>query len=175
MFIFQIPPLPPESWEECLRWATLPPSGRLPLNDPSTSLDPWPVGIPPIPFPYLQPEAAYGYEQSRLYTTKRTLMLVSKTWAELAVRFMYESLVIENFGVGRLDKVITALEGSAGFLLDKWKWVKRIDIWFSDPAARDDICTRLARIGLPNLRVQNMFPRQRFPEVAPFEWLRARN
>ena len=139
-----------------MRWATLPPSGRLPLDDPSTALDPWPVGIPHISFLYLHPEAAYGFEQSRLYPIKRALMLVSKAWAELAVEFMYESLVIEYFGVGRLGQVIAALGGSAGFLLRKL--VKRIDIWFRDLAVRDDICERLARVGLPNLRVQYMFP-----------------
>ena len=149
-----------------MRWATLPPSGRLPLDDPSTTLDPWPVGIPHISFPYLHPEAAYGFEQSCTYPKKRALMLVSKAWAELAVEFMYESLVIEYFGVGRLGQVIAALGGSSGFLLKKW--VKRIDIWFCDLDARDDICERLARIGLPNLRVQYMFPLPRYlPKVAP--------
>jgi len=93
-------------------------------------------------------------------------MLVSKAWAELAVEFMYESLVIEYFGVGRLGQVVAALEGSAGFLLKKW--VKRIDIWFCDLAARDDICLRLARVGLPNLRVQYMFPLAPYlPKVEP--------
>ena len=155
-FISQIPTLPPELWRECMRWATLPPSGRLPLDDPSTTLDPWPVGIPSIRFPYLLPEAAYGFEQSCLYRDKRALMLVSKAWAELAVEFMYESLVIERFGVGRVDQVLAALEGSTSFLLKKW--VKRVDIWSRDIATRDRICERLARIGLPNLRVQYIFP-----------------
>ena len=148
-----------------MRWATLPPSGRLPLDDPSTTLDPWPVGMPFIPFPHLHPEAAYGFEQSRLYQDKRALMLVSKAWAELAVEFMYESLVIERFGVGRVGQVLAALEGSTGFLLKKW--VKRIDIWFRDPAANDHIYERLARIGLPNLRVQYNFPHPYLMKLAP--------
>jgi hypothetical protein len=139
-----------------MRWATLPPSGRLPLDDPRTTLDPWPVGIPHIPFQYLKPEAAYGFEQSCLYPTKRALMLVSKVWAELAVEFMYESIVIDHFGVGRLEQVLAALEGSAGFLLKKW--VKRVDIWFEGHFSQKDYaCRELARIGLPNLRVQYMF------------------
>ena len=163
IFISQIPTLPPELWRECMRWATLPPSGRLPLDDPSTTLDLWPVGIPSIPFPYLYPEAAYGFEQSCLYPRKRALMLVSKAWAELAVEFMYESLVIERFGVGRVGQVIAALEGSTGFLLKKW--VKRIDIWSRNTAT--GICERLARIGLPNLRVQYTFPLQYYLMVAP--------
>ena len=148
-----------------MRWVTLPPSGRLPLDDPSTALDPWPVGIPHIPYPCLYPEAAYGFEQSCLYPTKRALMLVSKAWAELAVEFMYESVVIEYFGVGRPGQVLAALEGSAGFLLKKW--VKRIDIWYRDLAARNHICERLARIGLPNLRAQYMFPHQYLQAVVP--------
>ena len=148
-----------------MRWATLPPSGRLPLDDPSTTLDPWPVGMPPIPFPYLHPEAAYGYEQSCLYPEKRALMLVSKAWAELAVEFMYESLVIEHFGVGRLGQVLATLEGSTGFLLRKR--VKRTDIWFRDLAARDHICERLALTELPNLRVQYKFPRQYLLRLPP--------
>ena len=148
-----------------MRWATLPPSGRLPLDDPPTTLDPWPVGLLDIPFPYVQPEAAYGFEQSCLYPTKRALMLVSKAWAELAVEFMYESLVIDYFGVGRRYEVLEALEGSAGFLLKKW--VKRIDIWFPYQGAADLICEELARIGFPNLRVQYMFPDSGISEVVP--------
>lgn len=138
-----------------MRWATLPPSGRLPLNDPPTTLDPWPVGIPHIPFPFLKPEAAYGFEQSCVYPTKRALMLVSKAWAELAVEFMYESLVIDYFGVGRLEQALATLEGPTGTLLKKW--VRRVDIWFKNIGARDYACERLARIGLPNLRVQYVF------------------
>ena len=163
--IFQIPTLPPELWHECMRWATLPPSGRLPLDDPSTTLDPWPVEMPHIPYLYLYPEAAYGFEQSCLYPTKRALMLVSKAWAELAVEFMYEILVIEHFGVGRIGQVLAALGGSAGFPLKKW--VKRIDIWFRHQAAGGYICEVLARIGFPNLRVQYMFPDQHLQRVAP--------
>ena len=145
-----------------MRWATLPPSGRLPLGGPSTTLDPWPVGIPHIPYPYLHPKAAYGFEQSRLYRTKRNLMLVSKAWSNIAVEFMYESLVIEHFGVGRLGQVLATLEGST--LRER---VKRIDIWFSDIAARKSICESLERIGLPNLRIQYMFPHQGLLKVAP--------
>jgi len=162
--VFQTATFPPELWRECMRWATLPPySGRLPLDDPCTLLDPWPVGIPDIPFPYLRPETAYGFEQRCLYPTKRALMLVSKTWAELAVEFMYESLVIDQFGVGRLVQVVAALEGPAGFLLKRW--VKRVDIWFEDQVARDHACERLARIGLPNLRVQYLFLNQHLTVV----------
>jgi hypothetical protein len=161
-FIFQFATLPPELWRDCIRWATLPPSGRLPLHDAPTTLDPWPVGMPHILLPYLQPEAAYGFEQSCLYPTKRALMLVSKAWAELAVEFMYESLVIGHFGVGRVEQVIAALEGSAGFLLKRW--VKRVDIW--DLVAMSYNLERLARIGLPNLRVQHTFLSRNL-ELAP--------
>jgi hypothetical protein len=154
-FIFQVATLPPELWSECMRWATLPPSGRLPLDDPRTTLDPWPVGMPHMPFPFLQTETAHGFEQSCLYPTKRALMLVSKAWAELAVEFMYESIVIDHFGVGRIEQVLTTLGGPAGFLLKQW--VKRVDIWFEDHFQGDYACEGLARIGLPNLRVQYMF------------------
>jgi len=102
----------------------------------------------------LYPEIAYGFEQSCLYPTKRALMLVSKVWAALAVEFMYESLVIDHFGVGRPEQVFAALEGSASSVLKKW--VKRVDIFRHSPP-KDSVCEGLARIGLPNLRVQNMF------------------
>ena len=117
-------------------------------------LDPWPVGMPPIYRHYLYPETTYGFEQSCLFPTKRALMLVSKAWAEIAVEFMYESLVIGDFGVGRPEQVIAALEDPASFVLKKW--VKRVDI-FQPLFTEDHACERLARIGLPNLRVQYMF------------------
>ena len=117
--IFQVATLPPELWRECMHWATLPPSGRLPLDDSLTMLDPWPVGMPPTYYHYLYPGTAYGFEQSCLYTTKRALMLVSKAWAEIAVEFMYESLVIGHFGVGRPEQVIAVLEDPASFVLKK--------------------------------------------------------
>jgi len=104
---------------------------------------------------FLYPETAYGFEQSRLYPTKRALMLVSRAWAELAVEFMYESIVINHFGVGQPEQVFAALEGSAGVVLKKW--VKRVDIFRCPrPPRKDYVCERLARVGLPNLRVQNM-------------------
>jgi len=119
-------------------------------------LDPCPVGMPHDPFRPLFPENAYGFEQSCLYPTKRALMLVSRAWAELAVEFMYESLVIDCFGVGRPEEVFAALEGSTGPVLKKW--VKRVDIFrCPPPPERNYVCERLARIGLPNVRVQNMF------------------
>ena len=150
-----------------MRWATLPPSGRLPLDDSLTMLDPWPVGMPTIYCHYLYPETAYGFEQSCLYPTKRTLMLVSKTWAELAVEFMYGSLVIGDFGVGRPEQITAALEDPAGFVLRKW--VKRVDI-FQSPFTEDYPCERLTRIGFPNLRVQNMFYTHHLEKV-PFRVL----
>jgi len=153
--LFQIATLPPELWRECIRWATLPPSGRLPLDDTLTTLDPCPVGMPHDFYRFLYPETAYAFEQSRLYPTKRALMLVSRAWAELAVEFMYESLVINYFGVGRPERVFAALEGPAGLVLKKW--VKRVDIFRCPrPPQKDYVCERLARVGLPNLRVQNM-------------------
>jgi hypothetical protein len=94
------------------------------------------------------PEVAYVFEQSRLYPTKRALMLVSRAWAALAAEFMYESLVIGHFGVGRPELVFATLEGSTGLVLKKW--VKRVDIFWCSSE-------RLARIGLPNLRAQNLF------------------
>ena len=153
--LFQIATLPPELWRECIRWATLPPSGRLPLDDTLTTLDLCPVGMPHDFYRFLYPETAYAFEQSRLYPTKWALMLVSRAWAELAAEFMYESLVINYFGVGRPEQVLAALEGSAGLVLKKW--VKRVDInWCPRPTQKDSVCERLARVGLPNLRVQNM-------------------
>jgi len=152
--LFQIATLPPELLRECIRWATLPPSGRLPLDDTFTTLDPCPVGMSGDFHRFLYPETAYAFEQSRLYPTKRALMLVSRAWTELAVEFMYESLVINYFGVGRPEQVLAALEGSAGLVLKKW--VKRVDIFrFPRPTQKDYVCERLARIGLSNLRVQN--------------------
>ena len=136
-----------------MRWATLPPSGRLPLDDSLTMLDPWPVDMPPTYCHYLYPETAYGFEQSCLYPTKRALMLVSKAWAELAVEFMYESLVVGHSGVGQPEQIIAALEDPAGFVLKKW--VKRVDIF--QHSFGEDYAWRLARIGLPNLHVQNLF------------------
>ena len=116
---------------------------------------------------FLYPETAYAFEQSRLYPTKRALMLVSRAWAELAVEFMYESLVIDYFGVGRPRQVLAALEGSAGLVLKKW--VKRVDRFRCPlPPQKDYVCERLARIGLPNLRVQNMVS-NRDAEKAPLE------
>ncbi len=166
IFTFQNPALPPELWREIMRWATLPPSGRLPLDDSLTMLDPWPVGMPSMlyQFLYLYPETAYGFEQSCLYPTKRALMLVSKAWAELAVEFMYESLVVDYYGVGRQEQVIALLEGSAGLLLKKW--VKRVDV-FENPLSKGYACTKLARIGFPNLRVQNLFYHYHC-EIVPF-------
>jgi hypothetical protein len=83
-------------------------------------------------------------------------MLVSRAWAELAVEFMYESLVIGDFGVGRPEQVFATLEGSTGFVLKKW--VKRID-YFRCRSAPEwvSVIARLAGIRLPNLRVQNTF------------------
>ena len=154
-YLFQIATLPPELWRECIRWATLPPSGRLPLDDSLTTLDPCPVGMTHELHRFLYPETAYEFEQSCLYPTKRALMLVSRAWAELAVEFMYESIVINHFGVGQPEQVFAALEGSAGLVLKKW--VKRVDIFRClPPHQKDYVCERLARIGLPNLRVQNM-------------------
>ena len=147
-----------------MRWATIPPSGRLPLDDSLTALDPYPVGMSNELDLFLNPEIAYGFEQSCLYPTKRALMLVSRAWADLAVEFMYESLVIDHFGVGRAKQVLAALRGSAGLVLKKW--VKRVDI-FRRPSVKDYVCERLARIGLPNLRVQNMFL-TRHVERVPF-------
>ena len=127
-------------------------------------LDPCPVGIPHDPFRHLLPEFVYGFEQSCLYPTKRALMLVSRTWAELAVEFMYESLVIERLGVGRPHQVFATLEGSNGPVLKKW--VKRVDIFgCPSPPERNYVCERLARIGLPDLRVQYMFDHRRIGTV----------
>jgi len=156
---------PPELWRECMRWATLPPSGRLPLDDSPTMLDPWPLGIPHEPYPYLRPETAYSFEQSGLYPTKRALMLVSKTWADLAVEFMYESLVIDYFGVGGLEQVVVALETSHDRPLKSW--VKCADIWFGNWATVVRKFETLARIGLPNLRVQHMFHQ---PQAGRWGW-----
>jgi len=147
-----------------MRWATLPPSGRLPLDDPPTALGPYPVGMSYKLNLFLYPETAYGFEQSCLFPTKRALMLVSRAWADLAVEYMYESLVIDGFGVGRPEQVFATLEGSASFVLKKW--VKRVDI-LQHRSTSNRVCERLARIGLPNVRVQNIFY-HRHMEMAPF-------
>ena len=136
-----------------MHWATLPPSGRLPLDNPPTLFDPWPVDIQCGIFAHLQLEAGYPLEQSRLYPTKRALMLVSRAWADLAVEFMYESLVLDRFGVGRPEQVLATLRDSA--LLKKW--VRRIDIWNNHAEKGDNLCARLVHLELPNLRVQYYF------------------
>ena len=94
-----------------MRWATLPTSGRGPLDPPATAMDRWPVGYP-LPgntHPILGPEVTYPWEQSRLYVTKRSLVLVCKEWKALAAEYLYESLVVEIFGVGKEEKLLTSL------------------------------------------------------------------
>ena len=140
-----------------MRLATTPASGRLPLDDPPTDLDPLPVGMPHQQTSYLWPEATYGYEQRSVYPTKRALMLVSKTWAELAVEFMYESLAMGPPWLGgRSSKLITRFEYSIGFRVWK-KWVKRLDIYYGNTEDRKDAHATFGRIGLPNLRVHYLF------------------
>ena len=123
-------------------------------------LDPRPVGISHEPSPCLWPEAAYPFEQCGVHPTKRALMLVSKAWADLAVEFMYESLVIDYYGVGRLGRVVVGLEASHDRL--RKSWVKRVDIWFGTWDGMHHKLETLARIGLPNLRVQYVFLRDRW-------------
>ena len=137
-----------------MRWATLPTSGRGPLDPPATAMDRWPVGYP-LPGntqPILGPEVTYPWEQSRLYVTKRSLMLVCKEWEALAAEYLYESLVVELFGVGKEGKLLTSLRTAKRGERFRW-WVKRVD-------ARRHIHSALARLfrdGLPNAHIQHLW------------------
>lgn len=137
-----------------MRWATLPTSGRGPLDPPATAMDRWPVGYP-LPgntHPIRGPEVTYPWEQSRLYVTKRTLMLVCREWETLAAEYMYESLVVELFGVGNERKLLTSLRTTKRGERFR-RWVKRVD-------ASRHIHSALARVcrdGLPNAHIQHLW------------------
>lgn len=115
-------------WWECLRWATLPPSGHYPLDDPPTCLDAWPLSIPNHGL-CEGPDVCHFYEQLALYPTKRRLPVVCKQWAALSTEFLYECIALdyEVDACGRLTQLLTTLQDSErGAALAKF--VKRIDI-----------------------------------------------
>jgi hypothetical protein len=149
------PWLPPELWRECLRWATLPPSGRLPLHDPPTCLDIWSLSIQYDEFLYEGPDVCYSFEQSALYPTKRKLHLVCKLWAALSAEFLYECIIIDaKSGANkRLSQLLATLRRS-----DRGRelamFVKRIDFdgAISPLTSLQDLFIRTLSI-LPNLRV----------------------
>lgn len=122
--------LPPELWRECLRWATLPPSGRLPLHNPPTCLDTWPLSILyDISSLYEGPDICYFYEQSALYPMKRGLPLVCKLWAALSTEFLYECIALEMkmWTCAPLYQLLVTLQHpNKG--PDLARFVKRIDI-----------------------------------------------
>jgi hypothetical protein len=147
-----------------MRWATLPSTGRSPL-DYSTALDRWPTGAPAAGAAFHGPEVTYAYEQSRLYPTKRALMLVCRVWSNWAVEFMWESLVINRYGVGRLNEIVATLQASTNGL-QLAPWVRRIDAWITSESERDVYGT-LHQLNLPNLRMQIFFDRGSIPRVSP--------
>jgi hypothetical protein len=118
--------LPPEVWSECHRWATLPSTGRLPTDLPATCLDLWPKGTPTYFDQFDGPDACYQWEQSCLYPTKSSLMLVCREWYHIAAVWMYESLVVRLLDGNNVDKLIETFETPRGAELAKL--VKRIDI-----------------------------------------------
>jgi hypothetical protein len=120
------PRLPPELWRFCIRWATLPSSGRTPLDLPITGLDKLPAGFYSIDYPYPNREAIYVWEQRWLYTTKCALMLVCKAWAAIAEEYMYESLVVNMFGLDN-DEELSALFQNTKQAERFRRWVQRVD------------------------------------------------
>ena len=147
--------LPPELWWECLRWATLPSSGRLPLHDHPTCLDVWPLLVPYEVPGYEGPDVCYFYQQSTIYPTKRNLPLVCKLWATLSTEFLYECISLHtrwNVHTNLNRLLITLQHPNRGAELAKL--VKRIEI-DSDIAhsshCEDLILTFLSV--LPGLRV----------------------
>jgi hypothetical protein len=147
--------LPSELWWECLRWATLPTSGHLPLLDPPTCLDTWTSSVPGIVQLYEGPDFCYFYEQLALRLTKRRLPLVCKLWASLSTQFLYECITINQSSerstcFSQLLNTLQQPNRGAGLA----KFVKRIDIEsdFSHSAdVRNMIITFISI--LPELRV----------------------
>jgi len=138
----------------CMRWATLPKSGREPLDSPATAIDKWPAEypIPEYQLPARGPEVAYPWEQSQLYFTKRSLMLVCKDWEALAMEYMYESLVVELFRVGEPETLFTLLQTTK--LGERFRrWVKRVDAHWNTRSA----LAKLLMDDLPNAQVQRFW------------------
>ena len=144
--------LPPELWRECLRWATLPPSGRPPLHDAPTCVEPWSLSYPNDTFLFEGPDICYFYEQSALYPMKRRLPLVSKLWAALSIEFLYECIVLDQKR-GMVDRLLVTLrQPNKGAELARF--IKRIDIERDDSPLSNvqDLFITFLSI-LPELRV----------------------
>jgi hypothetical protein len=144
------PRLPPELWRFCIRWATLPSSGRTPLDLPITRLDKLPADCYSIGDPDANREAIYVWEQSQLYPTKRALMLVCKAWAAIAEEYMYESLIVNMFGLYN-DAKLSALFQNTIQAERFRRWVQRVD---ADEVS--DFAMKL--LGeLPNAKIQRVW------------------
>lgn len=143
--------LPPELWRECIRWATLPPLGRLPLNDPPTCLSPWTPGCLAQGAFEEAADYSHAYEQHQIYPRKRALMLVCKAWTELAIEFLYESILVDMFGIGSAEKFVAVLRTPGRGSQFAW-WVNRVDM---NSRIKDHILT-IQKL-CPNLHVFNMF------------------
>jgi hypothetical protein len=85
--------LPSEIWRICLRLATLPPSGRSPVDEPRTCLDSW--YFPCITQSTANDRTAFcdTLEQAAIYPTKRAVVLVCKAWDEMATGYLYEHII----------------------------------------------------------------------------------
>ena len=143
--------LPLELWRECIRWATLPLSGRLPLSDPPTCLSPWVPGcLTHGVFPEA-PDFSYAYEQHEVYPTKRALMLVCKDWTELTTEFLYESILVDLYGIESSEKFVDVLQTPVRGSRLAW-WVKRVDM-----DAKITVPVLTIQELCPNLRVFCMF------------------
>jgi hypothetical protein len=157
------PWLPPELWRFCIRWATLPSSGRTPLDLPITILDKLPAGFRSIGYPYPNQEGIYVWEQSRLYPTKRALMLVCKAWAAIAEEYMYESLVVNLFGLDN-DAKLSALFQNTKQAERFRRWAQRVDADQHTHFAKELIEE------LPNAKIQRVWkvaPNAFHPRVVP--------
>ena len=102
--------LPPEIWRICIRWATLPPSGRSPWDDPRTHLDPWYRRSITQHVANDRSAVSDTIEQMSVYPTKRAVVLVCKAWKQIATEYLYEHVVCGVLGCSAL---ITILQSGA--------------------------------------------------------------
>jgi len=138
-------------------------SGRLPLSDPPTCLGPWVPGcLTHEVFPEA-PDFSYAYEQHQVYPTKRALMLVCKDWTGLATEFLYESILVDLYGIESSEKFVDVLQTPVRGSRLAW-WVKRVDM---DANIEGPVLT--IQELCPNLRVFRMFNNQgHYLECIPF-------
>ena len=150
--------VPPELWRECIRWATLPSSGRLPLSAPPTCLTWFPGCMASRVFTEA-PDFSYAYEQHQVYPTKRALMLVCKDWMEIAAEFLYESILVDLYDTGSAEKLEAVLRIPGRGSRLAW-WVKSADM---NAKVKDHVPNIIQEL-CPNLRVLRMFTVDRINE-----------